>query len=70
MDKPDTAGLPELMSFKDGCAFLRVSTATADRLLRNPHSSFPRPFRIGGRKFFLLANLVTWLNEQAKSAAA
>ena len=70
MDTPAPAGMPELMSFRDGCAFLRISTATADRWLRHPYSSLPRPFRIGGRKFFLKSCLVAWLEEQARKAAA
>jgi predicted DNA-binding transcriptional regulator AlpA len=60
----------ELLSFKDGCAFLRISTATADRWLRHPHSSLPRPFRIGSRKFFLRSHLITWLEQQASKTAA
>jgi predicted DNA-binding transcriptional regulator AlpA len=70
MAMPHQAGMPDLMSFKDGCAFLRVSTATADRLLRCKHSRFPSPFRIGGRKFFLRGDLAAWLHQQARAAAA
>jgi predicted DNA-binding transcriptional regulator AlpA len=70
MDTPASAGMPELLSFRDGCAFLRISTATADRWLRHPHSSLPRPFRIGGRKFFLRSHLIAWLEVQARRAAA
>jgi predicted DNA-binding transcriptional regulator AlpA len=60
----------ELMSFREACAFLRVSPAAADRLLRRSHSNFPPPFRLGGRKFYLRSHLIAWLEEQARKAVA
>jgi hypothetical protein len=65
--------MPETVPFATGCEFLRISTRTATRLLKDPAADFPPVFRVGrghGKQFFRsLADLQRWLDRKAARAA-
>jgi excisionase family DNA binding protein len=60
---------PLLLSFEETCKVLRVSRSTGERLIRRPGSSFPRPLRIGARRFHRPEDVRAWLAAKADEAA-
>lgn len=50
----------DVMDIKEAAAFLRVSTRTVHRLLKNPESGLPHA-RVGDRLLFHRQNLSQWI---------
>lgn len=59
---------PEVISFADTCAALGVSRRKGERLISNHKSDFPRPFKIGGERFFRAETVRAWINAKANAA--
>jgi predicted DNA-binding transcriptional regulator AlpA len=56
------------LTFSEGCEFLRVCEKTAQRRLKDPTTDFPRPFKMGGRWFFLQSRLDHYVQTKARAA--
>ena len=63
-----TTALPIVVSFKRGLQILNVSRAAAYRLMKDPKSDFPRPFRTGGRNAYLEETIAAYLRRKAYEA--
>jgi predicted DNA-binding transcriptional regulator AlpA len=48
------------------CELLRVSRSSAERLIKND-PSFPRPFKIAGRRYVRFQDLQEWVSQKASS---
>jgi excisionase family DNA binding protein len=58
-----------VVSFDGACELLEVSRPTLERLIRSDEE-FPRPFKIGGRRYVRFADLVKWVDRCAEKARA
>ena len=63
-----TTAFPKVVSFKRGLAMLNVTRAVYYRLLHDPRSDVPRPFKTGGRNAFLEETLAAYLRRKAHEA--
>ena len=63
-----THELPKLVSFPDAMRALGIGVTTGDRLLRNSSCDLPRPFWIGGRRYFIANDLTTYIERKAAAA--
>lgn len=52
----------ELLDWAGFCYALRLSPSTAERLVRDPKSDIPRPFRIGRQRFVLRADVTAYID--------
>lgn len=58
----------DLVKFADGCAFLRISKAAAERHIRDASSDLPRPFRIGRKRWYRQEDLRAYIERKAAAA--
>ena len=58
-----------LWSFADTCRALGISRSTGERLSRQGAGAFPRPLRIGARRFHRPEDVQAWLAAKAEKAA-
>ena len=58
-----------LLDFSEIARALGVSTPTLERLSRRD-ATFPRLFKIGGKRFARLTDLQTWVDGKARGDAA
>ena len=58
------------LSFPDAAAFVRLSEARIEQLIRDPQTKFPKPFQpqgAGGHRAFKQSELIDWM--ESKRAA-
>lgn len=59
--------LPLTIPFGAACDALGVPKRTAELLLKR--EAFPRPFLIGRRRFYRLADLTAWVDSKAAASS-
>ncbi|MEM9341411.1 MAG: transcriptional regulator [Pseudomonadota bacterium] len=46
-----------------------ISPSTLDRMVRDPRSNFPKPYRIGRLRFWRQGELDAWVDQQQEAEA-
>jgi predicted DNA-binding transcriptional regulator AlpA len=59
---------PKKLPFAAGLKLLGVSRSTAYERMNNPEDDFLRPFRNGGRLWYLERDIASWLEAKASAA--
>jgi predicted DNA-binding transcriptional regulator AlpA len=64
----ENAMTPKMLPFAEGLKLLGVSRSTAYERMNDPDSDFLRPFRNGGRLWYLERDIIAWLEAKASAA--
>lgn len=59
------SNLPALIGFAEALRELGISPSMGERLLRDASSDWPRPFRVGRKRYYVRQQLMHYIEQKA-----